>query len=45
VIRQTTGSFTWALLYLAGAMLLGALIVLLVGQAQRARAMAGARPI
>jgi MFS transporter, ACS family, tartrate transporter len=34
VIRQTTGSFTWALLYLAGAMLLGALIVLLVGQAQ-----------
>ncbi|MFO7479077.1 MAG: MFS transporter [Methyloceanibacter sp.] len=45
VIRQTTGSFTWALLYLAGAMLLGALIVLLVGQAQRARAVAGAKPI
>jgi ACS family tartrate transporter-like MFS transporter len=44
-IRQATGSFTAALLFLAGALLLGALIVLLFGQAQRARATAGAKPI
>jgi MFS transporter, ACS family, tartrate transporter len=44
-IRETTGSFTWALLYLAGAMLLGALIVLRSGLAQRGRATAGAKPI
>ena len=33
-----TGSFTAALLFLAGALLLGALITFLFGQAQRARA-------
>jgi ACS family tartrate transporter-like MFS transporter len=43
VIKQATGSFTAALLFLAGALLLGALITLLFGQAQRSRAMAGAK--
>jgi ACS family tartrate transporter-like MFS transporter len=38
VMKQATGTFTGALHYLAGAMLLGALIALLFGQAQRARA-------
>ena len=38
LIKQATGSFTVALLFLAGALLLGALITLLFGQAQRARA-------
>jgi len=45
LIREATGTFTAALLFLAGAMLIGALIVLLFGQAQRARAAAGARPV
>ena len=40
VIRQATDSFTAALLFLAGALLLGAVIALLFGQAQRARAVA-----
>ena len=39
-IKQETGSFTAALLFLAGALVLGALIALLFGQAQRARASA-----
>jgi ACS family tartrate transporter-like MFS transporter len=39
-IRQATGSFNAALWFLAGALLLGALIALLFGQAQRARATA-----
>jgi ACS family tartrate transporter-like MFS transporter len=39
-IREASGSFTAALLFLAGAMLLGAVIVLLFGQAQKARAIA-----
>jgi ACS family tartrate transporter-like MFS transporter len=43
LIKQATGSFTAALLFLAGALLLGALITLLFGQAQRSRAMAGAK--
>jgi ACS family tartrate transporter-like MFS transporter len=38
VMKQATGTFTAALLYLAGALLVGALIALLFGQAQRARA-------
>ena len=37
VIKETTGTFTAALLFLAGALLLGVLIVLLFGYAQRAR--------
>jgi ACS family tartrate transporter-like MFS transporter len=37
VMRQATGSFTAALLFLAGALLLGALIALLFGYATRAR--------
>ena len=45
VIREATGSFTAALLYLAGALLIGALIARLFGQAQRSRATAGAKPI
>jgi ACS family tartrate transporter-like MFS transporter len=36
VIKETTGTFTAALLFLAGALLLGVLIVLLFGYAQRA---------
>ena len=40
VIRQATGSFTAALLFLAGALLLAALIALLFGYATRARATA-----
>jgi ACS family tartrate transporter-like MFS transporter len=36
-IKQATGSFTAALLFLAGALVLGALVVLLFGYAQRAR--------
>jgi ACS family tartrate transporter-like MFS transporter len=35
VIKQTTGSFTVALLFLAGALLLGAVIALLFGRAAR----------
>jgi hypothetical protein len=35
VIREATQSFTAALLFLAGAMLLGAAIVLLFGRFQR----------
>jgi ACS family tartrate transporter-like MFS transporter len=37
VIKQATGSFTAALLFLAGALVLGAVVVLLFGYAQRAR--------
>ncbi|HXG78024.1 MAG TPA: MFS transporter [Methyloceanibacter sp.] len=37
-IKEATGSFTVGLLFLAGAMLLGALIVLLFGLAEKARA-------
>jgi hypothetical protein len=37
VIKQATGSFTAALLFLAGALLLAALIALLFGYATRAR--------
>jgi MFS transporter, ACS family, tartrate transporter len=37
VIKETTGTFTAALLFLAGALLLSVLIVLLFGYAQRAR--------
>jgi ACS family tartrate transporter-like MFS transporter len=37
VIKQYTGSFTAALLFLAGALVLGALVVLLFGYAQRRR--------
>ena len=36
VIKQGTGSFTAALLFLAGALVLGAVVVLLFGYAQRA---------
>ena len=39
-IKQGTGSFTAALLFLAGTLVIGALIALLFGQAQRARASA-----
>ncbi len=39
-IKQQTGSFTAALLFLAGALVIGALIALLFGRAQRARATA-----
>ena len=39
-IKQETGSFTAALLFLAGALVIGALIALLFGRAQRARATA-----
>ncbi|HSD91722.1 MAG TPA: MFS transporter [Methyloceanibacter sp.] len=45
VLREATGNFTAALLFLAGTLLIGALIVLLFGQAQRARALAGAKPV
>jgi ACS family tartrate transporter-like MFS transporter len=45
VIKQATGSFTGALLFLAGALLLAALIALLFGYAQRSRATAGAKLI
>ena len=38
MIKQETGSFTAALLFLAGALVLGAVVVLLFGYAQRARA-------
>jgi MFS transporter, ACS family, tartrate transporter len=37
VLRETTGTFTAALLFMAGTLLLGALIALLFGYAQRAR--------
>ncbi|HEY8299663.1 MAG TPA: hypothetical protein VIF65_04225 [Methyloceanibacter sp.] len=36
VIKQATGSFTAALLFLAGALVLGAVVMLLFGYAQRA---------
>jgi MFS transporter, ACS family, tartrate transporter len=39
-IKQETGSFTGALLFLAGALVIGALIALIFGRAQRARATA-----
>ena len=39
-IKQETGSFTAALLFLAGALVIGALIALMFGRAQRARATA-----
>ena len=39
-IKQGTGSFTAALLFLAGALVIGALIALMFGRAQRARATA-----
>lgn len=39
-IKQETGSFTGALLFLAGALVIGALIALMFGRAQRARASA-----
>ena len=39
-IKQQTGSFTAALLFLAGTLVIGALIALLFGRAQRARASA-----
>ena len=39
-IKQQTGSFTAALLFLAGALVIGALIALMFGRAQRARATA-----
>ena len=39
-IKQETGSFTAALLFLAGTLVIGALIALLFGRAQRARASA-----
>ena len=45
VIREATGAFTGALLYLAGALLIGALIALMFGQAHRARAATGAKSI
>jgi ACS family tartrate transporter-like MFS transporter len=45
MIKQATGSFNAALLFLGGALLLGALITILFGQAQRARGAAGAKPI
>jgi MFS family permease len=38
LIKQATGSFAVALLFLAGALLLGALITLAFGQAERSRA-------
>jgi ACS family tartrate transporter-like MFS transporter len=43
VIRAETGSFTAALLFLAGALFAGAVIALLFGRAQRARVEASAR--
>jgi MFS transporter, ACS family, tartrate transporter len=45
VLRETTGNFTAALLFMAGALLLAALIALVFGNAQRARALAGAKPV
>jgi MFS transporter, ACS family, tartrate transporter len=45
LLKQAMGTFTAALLFLAAALLLGALITILFGQAQRARAAAGAKPI
>jgi ACS family tartrate transporter-like MFS transporter len=44
VIKQATGSFTAALLFLAGALLLGAAIALLFGYAARPAATPRARP-
>jgi ACS family tartrate transporter-like MFS transporter len=43
VIRQATGSFTGALLFLAGVLALGAVIALLFGYATRARQVASPR--
>jgi MFS transporter, ACS family, tartrate transporter len=37
VIKEATGSFAWALVFLAGALSLGAVLVLLFGYAQRLR--------
>jgi cyanate permease len=37
VIKQETGSFTAALLFIAGALVLGAVVVVVFGYAQRAR--------
>jgi ACS family tartrate transporter-like MFS transporter len=39
VLREATGTFTAALLFMAGTLLVGAVIVLLFGYAQRARAL------
>ena len=44
IIREATGSFTAALLFLAGALLLGAAVALLFGYAQRPAATPRARP-
>jgi nitrate/nitrite transporter NarK len=44
IIKQATGSFTAALLFLAGALLLGAAIALLFGYAARSLATPRARP-
>jgi ACS family tartrate transporter-like MFS transporter len=43
VLRQATGSFTGALLFLAGVLALGAVIALLFGYATRARQVASPR--
>jgi cyanate permease len=43
IIREATGSFAAALLFLAGALLLGGLIALLFGYAQRAHATSSPR--
>jgi hypothetical protein len=40
MIKQQTGSFTAALLFLAGALVLGAVVVLLYGYAAQRRAAA-----
>jgi nitrate/nitrite transporter NarK len=44
IIREATGSFTAALLFLAGALLLGAAVALLFGYASRPAATPRARP-
>jgi ACS family tartrate transporter-like MFS transporter len=44
IIREATGSFTAALLFLAGALLLGAVVALLFGYTQRPAATPRARP-
>jgi ACS family tartrate transporter-like MFS transporter len=44
IIREATGSFTAALLFLAGALLLGAAVALLFGYAARPAAIPRARP-
>jgi cyanate permease len=44
IIREATGSFTSALLFLAGALLIGAVVALLFGYAARPVATPRARP-